>query len=83
MLKLASSKFSYYTFHDQEVNSICADQAARMRRIVCAFVVRLQQNQGFSRRGQCIPFGGGGGGGKSYCFKHTAEWRKSKLGGVL
>ena len=27
--------------------------------------------------------GGGGGGGKSYCFKRTAEWGKSKLGGVL
>ena len=21
--------------------------------------------------------------GKSYCFKHTADWGKSKLGGVL
>ena len=28
-----------------------ADQAAQVRRLVCAFVVRKQQSQGFSHRG--------------------------------
>ena len=36
------------------VNNKCADQTARMRRLVCAFIVRKQQSQGFSRRG---PYG--------------------------
>ena len=31
-----------------------ADQAAQVRRLVCAFVVRKQQSQGFSRRGHMI-----------------------------
>ena len=39
----------YFTF--QVVNNKGADQTAWMRRLVCAFVVRKQQNQGFSRRG--------------------------------
>ena len=34
----AGSKFSYDIF--QKVNNKCADQTSRMRRLVCAFVVR-------------------------------------------
>ena len=81
ILKLAHSKFSYYTFHVQGVNGIGADKAARMRMIhvVCAFVIRLQQKSGFlASRTKVYPHAG-----KSYCFKHTSEWGKSKLGGVL
>ena len=33
-------------------NTKGADQSARMRRLVCALIVRKQQSQGFSRRGQ-------------------------------
>ena len=35
----------------QKSNNKCADQTARTRRLVCAFVVRLQQTQALSRRG--------------------------------
>ena len=35
----------YFTF--QIANNKGADQTARMRRLVCAFVVRKQQSQGF------------------------------------
>ena len=34
----------------QSANNICADQTARMRRLVCAFVVRNPQDRVFSRR---------------------------------
>ena len=40
---------TYFTVHI--VNNKRADQTARMRRLVCAFVVHKQQSQGFSRRG--------------------------------
>ena len=40
---------SYFTF--QIVNNKGADQTARMRRLVCAYVIRKQQSQDFSRRG--------------------------------
>ena len=63
MLKLARSKFSYYTFHDQGVNGDGVDQAARMRRIVCALVVRRQQKSGFLASRAMYTLGGGGGGG--------------------
>ena len=39
----------YFTF--QMTNDKGADQTARMRRLICAFVVRKQLNQGFPRRG--------------------------------
>ena len=42
---------SYFTF--QIANNKGADQTARMRRVVCAFVVRKQQSDGFSCRGPC------------------------------
>ena len=35
-------------------NNKSADQTARMRRLVCTFIVRTLQRQGFSRRGPCI-----------------------------
>ena len=35
----------------QKVNNKGADQTARMRRLVCVFVVRIQQSQVISRRG--------------------------------
>ena len=35
----------------QKTNNTGADQAARMSRLICSFVVRMQQNQGFLRRG--------------------------------
>ena len=38
-----------FTF--QIANNKGADQTARMRRLVCAFVVQKQQSQGSSRRG--------------------------------
>ena len=34
----------------QKVNNKCADQTVRMRRLVCAFVVRILQSQALSRR---------------------------------
>ena len=42
-------KYGYFAF--QIANNKGADQTARMRRLVCAFVVRKQQSQGFSYRG--------------------------------
>ena len=38
---------SYFIF--QIANNKCADQTARKRSLVCAFVVPKQQNRGFSR----------------------------------
>ena len=38
----------YCTF--QSLNNKGADQTARMRRLICAFVVRMQQSPVFSRR---------------------------------
>ena len=38
-----------YTF--QIANNKCADQTAQMPRLICAFVVRKQQSQGFSSPG--------------------------------
>ena len=45
-------KYGYFPF--QIGNNKGADQTARMRRLVCGFVVRKQQSQGFSHRG---PYG--------------------------
>ena len=42
-------KKEIFTFHI--ANNKGVDQTARMRRLVCAFVVHKQQFQGFSRRG--------------------------------
>ena len=39
--KLALSKGDYYTF--QITNNKCADQTARRSRLICAFVVCMQQ----------------------------------------
>ena len=50
---------SYFKFHiannnnNNNNNNKGADQTARMRRVVCAFVVRKQQSDGFSCRGPC------------------------------
>ena len=41
--------YGYFTF--QIANNKSADQTAQMGRLVCAFVVRKQQSQGFSHRG--------------------------------
>ena len=41
--------YGYFTF--QIAKNKCADQTARMRRLICAFVVRKQQSQRFSVRG--------------------------------
>ena len=46
MLKPTKKIFSF-----QIANNKGADQAARMRRLICAFVVRKQQSQGFARLG--------------------------------
>ena len=48
-LKFACRKFSYATFQKDDNKGV--DQTARTRRLICAFVVRMQQNEGFSRRG--------------------------------
>ena len=45
----AWSKFDCYTFHI--LNNKGADQTVRMHRLVCAFVVRRQLIQVFSRQG--------------------------------
>ena len=42
---------SYFTF--RIANNKGADQTARMRRLVCAFVVCKQQSQGVLHRGPC------------------------------
>ena len=39
-------KFDFYTF--QRVNNETTDQTVQMRRLICAFVVCMQQNQIFS-----------------------------------
>ena len=49
---LLRQDYCYFTF--QIANNKCADQTARMHRLVCAFVVRKQQSQGFLRQG---PYG--------------------------
>ena len=41
--------YGYFTF--QIANNKGSDQPARMRRLVCAFVVPKQQSQGFSHWG--------------------------------
>ena len=41
--------WGYFTF--QKTNNKGTDYTARMRRLVCTFVVRKQQSQGFSPRG--------------------------------
>ena len=43
------SKLNYYTF--QIVNNKCADQTGRIRRLICSFVVCMQQSQVFLHRG--------------------------------
>ena len=48
----ARSKSRYDSF--QFANNKGADQTARMRRLVCAFVVRKPPKPGFSRRGSCF-----------------------------
>ena len=37
--------YSFYTF--QRANNKGADQTARMRRLICAFDVRVQEDQGY------------------------------------
>ena len=56
-LNFPCGNFTYYIF--QRVKYKGANQTARMRRLVCAFVVRMHQSEVFSRRGQitthCAP----------------------------
>ena len=63
-LNLACSMFRYYTFQNE--NNKGADQSIRMRRLVCAFVVRKPERQVFSRRWQFH-------GRYSQCFS-SYEW---------
>ena len=47
-----NGELRYYMYHTFQIaNNKGADQTARMRRLVCAFVVRQQKSQGFLRRG--------------------------------
>ena len=46
------SKYRYYTF--QAANNKGADQTAQMRRLICAFLVRIGQKQVFSWWGSYI-----------------------------
>ena len=46
------NKYGYYTI--QAANNKGADQTARMRRLICAFVVRIWQKQVFSWGGSYL-----------------------------
>ena len=63
------NKYGYYTI--QAANNKGADQTARMRRLICTFVVRIWQKQVFSWRGSYLV--------KTYCKKFE-NFRHLKYG---
>ena len=50
LIRRCSDVKSVFAGSFQNANNKCADQTDQMRRLVCAFVVRMQQSQVFSRR---------------------------------
>ena len=62
-------KIRYCTF--EWANNKCAEQTARMHRLVCAFVVRIQQNQGSFDSAQLCDQQ------QKYCSRRMLIWNTS------